>query len=70
MKYSGASQVTWGGMAALLLTAPGCSSMNWFHSGSDEAAVSGDDRWESVSSRRKRVIARAIPLSQPTKPSV
>jgi peptidoglycan-associated lipoprotein len=44
MKYLGASQVMCGGMAALLLTASGCSSMNWFHSGSDEAAVSEGDR--------------------------
>lgn len=44
MKYHGASQVMWGGMAALLLTTSGCSSMNWFHSGSDEAAVSESNR--------------------------
>ena len=31
-------------MAVLLLTAPGCSSMKWFHSGSDDAAVSDGTR--------------------------
>ena len=43
MKYSGASQLIVGGMAIVLLAAPGCSSMKWFHSGSDEAAVSDGD---------------------------
>jgi peptidoglycan-associated lipoprotein len=43
MKYSGASLIV-GGMAVVLLTAPGCSSMKWFHSGSDDTAVSEGDR--------------------------
>ena len=72
MKYSGASQVMWGGMAALLLTAPGCSSMNWFHSGSDEAAVSGGqqgNRSGSTAEERQRdgqypSLSRQSPLSE------
>jgi peptidoglycan-associated lipoprotein len=44
MKYFGASQVAVGGMAVVLLTVPGCSSMKWFHSGSEDVAVSEDDR--------------------------
>lgn len=44
MKYPGASQLIVGGMAVLLLTASGCSSMKWFHSGSDDTAVSEGDR--------------------------
>ena len=38
MKYRGASQLMLGGMAMVLLTAPGCSNMKWFQSGSDEAS--------------------------------
>ena len=41
MKYRGASQLMLGGMAMVLLTAPGCSGMKWFQSGSDEATNSG-----------------------------
>ena len=41
MKYPGASQLMLGGMAIVLLTAPGCSNMKWFQSGSDEASNSG-----------------------------
>ncbi|HNP84323.1 MAG TPA: hypothetical protein PKN47_22905, partial [Nitrospira sp.] len=41
MKYRGASQLMLGGMAMVLLTAPGCSNMKWFQSGSDEASNSG-----------------------------
>lgn len=41
MKYRGASQLMLGGMAVVLLTAPGCSNMKWFQSGSDEATSSG-----------------------------
>ncbi len=41
MRYSGASQLIVGGMAVVLLTAAGCSSMKWFQSGSDEGAVAG-----------------------------
>ena len=44
MKYPDASQWMLGGMAVVLLTAPGCSSMSWFHSGSDDTAVSESDR--------------------------
>ena len=40
MKYRGASQLMLGGMAMVLLTAPGCSNMKWFQSGSDEASNS------------------------------
>jgi peptidoglycan-associated lipoprotein len=47
MKYRGASQVICSGMAALLVTTSGCSSMHWFHSGSDEAAVSQSDQSRS-----------------------
>ena len=43
MKYPGASQLMLGGMAVVLLTAPGCSSMKWFHSGSDDTVVSESD---------------------------
>ena len=41
MKYRGASQLMLGGMAMVLLTAPGCSGMKWFQSGSDESSNSG-----------------------------
>ena len=41
MKYRGASQLMLGGMAMVLLTAPGCSGMKWFQSGSDDATNSG-----------------------------
>ena len=41
MKYRGASQLMLGGMAVVLLTAPGCSGMKWFQSGSEESADSG-----------------------------
>lgn len=41
MKYRGASQLMLGGMAMVLLTAPGCSNMKWFQSGADEASNSG-----------------------------
>jgi peptidoglycan-associated lipoprotein len=41
MKYRGASQLMLGGMALVLLTAPGCSGMKWFQSGSDETTKSG-----------------------------
>ena len=41
MKYRGASQLMLGGMAVVLLTAPGCSNMKWFQSGSDEATSPG-----------------------------
>lgn len=41
MKYRGASQLILGGMAVVLLTAPGCSGMKWFQSGSDETTNSG-----------------------------
>ena len=41
MKYHGASQLMLGGMAMVLLTAPGCSNMKWFQSGADEASNSG-----------------------------
>ena len=44
MKYPGASQLMLGGMAVIFFTAPGCSSMKWFHSGSDDTAVSESDR--------------------------
>ena len=40
MKYRGASQLMLGGMAMVLLTAPGCSNMKWFQSGSEEASNS------------------------------
>ena len=40
MKYRGASQLMLGGMAMVLLTAPGCSNMKWFQSGADEASNS------------------------------
>ena len=40
MKVRGGSQVVLGGMAMVLLTAPGCSGMKWFQSGSDEATNS------------------------------
>jgi len=40
MKYRGASQLIVGGMAVVLLTAPGCSNMKWFQSGADEASMS------------------------------
>ncbi len=40
MMYRGASQLMLGGMALVLLTAPGCSNMKWFQSGSDEASNS------------------------------
>lgn len=43
MKYPGASQLMLGGVAVVLLTAPGCSSMKWFHSGSDDTVVSESD---------------------------
>lgn len=51
MKYSSASQLVVSGMAVLLLTAPGCSSMKWFHSGSDDTAVSEGERSEAYASR-------------------
>ena len=41
MKYRGASQLVVGGMAMVLLTAPGCSGMKWFQSGSDESTNTG-----------------------------
>ena len=41
MKSRGASQLMLGGMAMVLLTAPGCSGMKWFQSGSDDATNSG-----------------------------
>ena len=44
MKYPGASQLMFGGMAVVLLTASGCSSMKWFHSGSDDTSVSDSGR--------------------------
>lgn len=44
MKYRGASQLMLGGMAVVLLTAAGCSSMKWFHSGSDDTSVSEGGR--------------------------
>jgi len=44
MKYPGASQLMLGGMAVVLLTAPGCSSVKWFHSGSDDTAMSESDQ--------------------------
>mgnify|MGYP001502947253 CR=1 FL=1 len=40
MKHSRASQLILGGLAVVILAAPGCSSMKWFHSGSDEMADS------------------------------
>lgn len=40
MRYRGASQLMLGGMAMVLLTAPGCSNMKWFQSGSEEASNS------------------------------
>lgn len=44
MKYPGASQLMLGGMAVVLLAAPGCNSMKWFHSGSDDTSVSESGR--------------------------
>ena len=41
MKYRGASQLMLGGMAVILLAAPGCSNMKWFQSGADDTSVSG-----------------------------
>lgn len=44
MKYRGASQLMVGGMAMVLLAAPGCSNMKWFQSGSDEQSRSASGR--------------------------
>lgn len=44
MKYRGASQLMVGGMAMVLLAAPGCSNMKWFQSGSDEQSQSASGR--------------------------
>jgi peptidoglycan-associated lipoprotein len=40
MKYRSVSQLMLSGMAVVLLTAPGCSGMKWFQSGSDESSSS------------------------------
>lgn len=40
MKHRGVSQLMLGGMAVILLAAPGCSNMKWFHSGSDDQSSS------------------------------
>lgn len=50
MKYRGASQLMLGGMAMVLLTAPGCSGMKWFQSGSDDATNSGSSLSASAGS--------------------
>ena len=44
MKHRGASQLMVGGMAMVLLAAPGCSNMKWFQSGSDEQSQSASSR--------------------------
>ncbi len=44
MKYPGASRLMLGGIAVILFTVSGCSSMKWFQSGSDDRAVSESDR--------------------------
>lgn len=44
MKHRGASQLMVGGMAMVLLAAPGCSNMKWFQSGSDEQSQSASGR--------------------------
>ncbi|MCS6289774.1 MAG: OmpA family protein [Nitrospira sp.] len=44
MKYRGASQLMMGGMAMVLLAAPGCSNMKWFQSGSDDQSMSAEGR--------------------------
>lgn len=44
MTYRGASQLMVGGMAMVLLAAPGCSNMKWFQSGSDDQSMSQESR--------------------------
>ncbi len=69
MKYPDASQWMLGGMAVVLLTTPGCSGMKWFHSGSDDTAVSASDspggHAEGQGSRKGQYpsISRQSPLS-------
>lgn len=52
MKYRGASQLMMGGMAMVLLAAPGCSNMKWFQSGSDDQSMSQEGRPGSEYAKR------------------
>jgi peptidoglycan-associated lipoprotein len=52
MKYRGASQLMLGGMAMVLLAAPGCSNMKWFQSGSDDQSMSQEGRSGSEYAKR------------------
>lgn len=44
MKYRSLSQLVMGGMAVVLLTAPGCSSMKWLQGGSEDQSASEGGR--------------------------
>ena len=68
MKYPGASQLMLGGMAVVLLMAPGCSSVRWFQSGSDDTAVSESDRSEGGIAAEKRNREGQYPSTSRQKP--